>query len=430
MKGYAPETKTPEAAQMIVASASNAVFSRRSATHEIIRLQRAVGNQAVQRLIERADAKQRNQEHGESLGARIRAAARGQPLASAVQRDLEEVLGADLSGVRIHADAEADRLSRALDAVAFTTGRDVFFRSEAYNPSSTDGMRLLAHEATHVVQQASGPVAGKSAPGGVQISDPTDSFERQADRVSDAALSAVEGIATARLHDDGFAAQHDSTSSARATTTGTNTRAAAVQVQRQPVPVIPAASLTVAAASFVANTRPAGTDSFGNANVQFRYSRNTPGPHISVEVQYAIFELDTNKSFGSSHAHLDLTLRYDGQNIIAAYTSQARVSGYEGGVFGSEAAVNFNAIEASHPSDEVTRAYVLVQGFNNPSGPGFQRFRARILVTGDGKVEPQECRLTEGEGVERTSPHCFIGFTDRYAGYPSPRILPSRPFGR
>ena len=174
---------------------------------------------SVQHFIQRAApttaAMRPQEEEGEPLDARIRAVGVGQSLAPAVQRDLEGALGANLSGVRVHADAESDRLSRVVDAVAFTTGRDVFFRSEAYNPSSIDGMRLLAHEATHVVQQASGPVAGTPASDGVQISDPGDSFERQADRVADAVVSAAGArlgatIASAGLDGDGLAAQQNS----------------------------------------------------------------------------------------------------------------------------------------------------------------------------------------------------------------------------
>ena len=113
------------------------------------------------------------------LATRLRDAGPGQALQPGVQRRLEEGLGADLSGVRVHADAEADGLSRSLEAEAFTSGRDVYFRAGAYDPASSDGMRLLAHEAVHTVQQAAGPVAGTSAPGGVAVSDPGDAFERQ-----------------------------------------------------------------------------------------------------------------------------------------------------------------------------------------------------------------------------------------------------------
>ena len=78
----------------------------------------------------------------------------GQPLPDAVRDTLEPRFGHDFSGVRIHADADADALSRQLGALAFTAGQDVFFREDNYRPDSDDGKRLIAHELTHVVQQS------------------------------------------------------------------------------------------------------------------------------------------------------------------------------------------------------------------------------------------------------------------------------------
>jgi len=44
-------------------------------------------------------------------------------------------------------------LNKSIQAKAFTTGQDVFFRQGAYVPSSRNGQELIAHELTHVVQQ-------------------------------------------------------------------------------------------------------------------------------------------------------------------------------------------------------------------------------------------------------------------------------------
>jgi hypothetical protein len=68
--------------------------------------------------------------------------------------------------------------------VAFTSGRDVFFSSGAFRPDSSEGLRLLAHEAAHAVQQAAGPVPGKLSPGGVFVSNPTDAYEQAAERAA------------------------------------------------------------------------------------------------------------------------------------------------------------------------------------------------------------------------------------------------------
>jgi hypothetical protein len=77
----------------------------------------------------------------------------GEPLAPSVRREMESALRTDFGAVRVHADGEADRLNRKIDAAAFTLGPDIFFRANAYQPESPEGRKLLAHELTHVVQQ-------------------------------------------------------------------------------------------------------------------------------------------------------------------------------------------------------------------------------------------------------------------------------------
>lgn len=64
--------------------------------------------------------------------------------------------GHNFSHVRVHNDNYAARKSNELNAEAFTIGRDIFFNAGRYNPSSTGGKQLLAHELTHVVQQSNG----------------------------------------------------------------------------------------------------------------------------------------------------------------------------------------------------------------------------------------------------------------------------------
>jgi Domain of unknown function (DUF4157) len=77
----------------------------------------------------------------------------GQPLDAGLQQSMGQVFGADFSGVRVHADAQSDQLNRSIQARAFTTGQDMFFRQGAYQPGSRGGQELIAHELTHVVQQ-------------------------------------------------------------------------------------------------------------------------------------------------------------------------------------------------------------------------------------------------------------------------------------
>lgn len=61
----------------------------------------------------------------------------------------------DFSSVRIHTDAPAQKSARALNALAFTLGRDIFFDAGQYSPTTRAGEQLLAHELAHVLQQSS-----------------------------------------------------------------------------------------------------------------------------------------------------------------------------------------------------------------------------------------------------------------------------------
>ena len=97
-------------------------------------------------------------EGGVSAPAEIEAAiererGRGQPLEPSLQSQMELAMGADFSGVRLHTDAESERLNKALQAKAFTTGKEVYMLKGEYQPRSERGQELLAHELTHVVQQ-------------------------------------------------------------------------------------------------------------------------------------------------------------------------------------------------------------------------------------------------------------------------------------
>ncbi|MDF5718218.1 MAG: DUF4157 domain-containing protein [Rhizonema sp. NSF051] len=82
----------------------------------------------------------------------------GQLLADNIRQPMEQAFGADFSQVKVHTDGQSDQLNQSIQARAFTTGQDVFFRQGEYNPESRGGQELLAHELTHVVQQSGGVV--------------------------------------------------------------------------------------------------------------------------------------------------------------------------------------------------------------------------------------------------------------------------------
>jgi hypothetical protein len=84
----------------------------------------------------------------------------GSPLPGPVRDVMETRFVRPFDDVRVHDDGAAAELSRSVDALAVTTGRDIFFAAGRYQPDSAAGQRLIAHELTHVVQQghATGPV--------------------------------------------------------------------------------------------------------------------------------------------------------------------------------------------------------------------------------------------------------------------------------
>lgn len=81
----------------------------------------------------------------------------GDPLPLAVQRHLERGLNADLSKVRLHTDSEAHRMAKDMQALAFTSGQDIYFQHGHAEFNTRSGLELLAHEVAHTVQQAQGP---------------------------------------------------------------------------------------------------------------------------------------------------------------------------------------------------------------------------------------------------------------------------------
>jgi hypothetical protein len=78
---------------------------------------------------------------------------KGERLPEKLKHSMEGTMGADFNDVRIHHDQAAIEMSKAMQAQAFTYGRDIYFNKGKYNPSSREGQHLIAHELTHTVQQ-------------------------------------------------------------------------------------------------------------------------------------------------------------------------------------------------------------------------------------------------------------------------------------
>jgi len=77
----------------------------------------------------------------------------GQPLDSATRTYMESRFGQDFSQVRVHTDTKAAESAKAVNALAYTIGRNVVFGAGQYTPQTISGKQLLGHELAHVMQQ-------------------------------------------------------------------------------------------------------------------------------------------------------------------------------------------------------------------------------------------------------------------------------------
>jgi hypothetical protein len=78
----------------------------------------------------------------------------GTPLEPALRKDMEQRFRYDFSRVRVHSGDAAELSAREVDAHAYTVGHNIVFGAGRSAPATHEGRRLIAHELTHVVQQA------------------------------------------------------------------------------------------------------------------------------------------------------------------------------------------------------------------------------------------------------------------------------------
>jgi hypothetical protein len=110
----------------------------------------------------------------------------GQPLDSATRAFMEPRFDHDFSRVRVHTDAKAADSARAVNALAYTVGRDVVFGDGQYVPRSDAGERLLAHELAHVIQQNGGKV---HLQGELELDSPASPSEAEAVALAKAVMA-------------------------------------------------------------------------------------------------------------------------------------------------------------------------------------------------------------------------------------------------
>jgi hypothetical protein len=78
----------------------------------------------------------------------------GQSLDRSTRNFMESRFGYDFGNVKIHNDASAHQSSKEINALAYTNGNHLVFGEGQYQPNTSSGKKLLAHELAHVIQQS------------------------------------------------------------------------------------------------------------------------------------------------------------------------------------------------------------------------------------------------------------------------------------
>ena len=109
----------------------------------------------------------------------------GKPLDLPTRTFMESRFGHDFSRVRVHTDASSAESANAVNAHAYTVGNDIVFAAGQFTPQSKAGLRLLAHELTHVIQQERHSNLQRDS---LEIARADDRLEREADQTAEAIM--------------------------------------------------------------------------------------------------------------------------------------------------------------------------------------------------------------------------------------------------
>lgn len=394
----------------------------------------------------------------------------GQPLDPRLRSVMEPELGYDFSRVRVHSDRPAAQSADAIGANAYTAGDHIVFGTGRFDPSSTGGRRLVAHELAHVIQQADGPVAGHEIDSGMSVSTPDDSFERAAASLSENAIHAdgpaipgrgpIAPLPSGSRGPGSIAVQ-------RATDWGKVGGIAGIVGA-----AVAGAALLVALAAWIWPRNPNATAQGVTMQPNpfaFQATGTAPStPEDKQKYQAAaeapprvdkVLELKTDDNNDTS---FNLQRTTDGSNIIAASIIPGETKGYKGGYNNSIAALNFSAMQTyppagdtsaaasqpaatapaaaptatstpatqsaaatpatsgtggtgastpPQPGRQIAREVIHFSGTNAPSGDPTQTFGGEILVTGDGQVTCTRCDVLNGIGyAEHSGPLGFVSY--------------------
>ncbi|MBZ5561536.1 MAG: DUF4157 domain-containing protein [Acidobacteriia bacterium] len=345
----------------------------------------------------------------------------GQPLGSEVRHFMEARFGQDLSHVRVHTEGRASESARAVDALAYTVGHNIVFREDQYQPRSGEGKRLLAHELTHVLQQGGAaprlrrvaalnaaqqqsPPAETAAPGEsttsfqakLEISQPGDFHEQEADRIADEVMrmpdpAAGRGLDADKSREEGSAVVTDAAPAPFMAVTPVSS--SPVQRQTPPQPTCPT-TVTFSFGTDIVQVPRCGTQAL---------TASTDG----VGVAWSLLADPTPVNAGT-------TIAADGTITIAATQAAGQIKAKASGPGGCFFERGFRL--RSHPTGITSTSIV-----GGPSGGAsdYGAFFEHTFISSDGNVASLE----------------NVGVGERFAGIPNPTAAthaitaPTNPFG-
>ena len=348
----------------------------------------------------------------------------GQPLDASTRALMEPRFGYDFSRVRVHTDAQAARSAEAVHANAYTAGPNVVFGAGRYAPHSSQGQQLMAHELTHVVQQASGPVGSTPSADGISLSHPNDPHERSAQA---SAMSMHEAGPTHAGMQHGNSAP-DLRPLPSAASTGL------LHLQRSAADNATVASAGIAGASLglgilgtvfagqsaaaagrqadAAEAASVGAATSGGLVINHAdvpAATTDPNPKTLTEQTYPLLTVGIGDAI-NDFATIGVNLRTDGSRITGGQTETIDSNGYVGGLSGNNLFMQLRA----RPSPQVEGKDVVrleYEGNNNPARHGSssrtQHFNGAIKVDAAGKIigEPAKDAHAHGGDPVQASPN-------------------------
>jgi GH24 family phage-related lysozyme (muramidase) len=118
----------------------------------------------------------------------------GRPLDPDTRAFMEPRFGHDFSRVRVHTDGRAEESARAVNALAYTVGRDIVLGSAHSGLGHSIQRHVMAHELAHVVQQSA--VSHAEQPETLAVGAGDDIYEQDAERVAGQISGATKVPAT------------------------------------------------------------------------------------------------------------------------------------------------------------------------------------------------------------------------------------------